>query len=169
MKKIFFLNFALLLMVLVLACKNDANRNCNDNFSPDKNYDGYAIIKFQNNFNGSMRYLEAYPVCEASINKKRVIEYSKGNIKDGIVLRVTNNCELWQNLIKDKSISLDEENYGLAFIHIKFNSPNMVEKDFKTFENYLFVHGKKYKVKMFDAGGLCDNIIDYKILQGLNK
>ncbi|KFF02626.1 hypothetical protein B0A68_21090 [Flavobacterium reichenbachii] len=131
-----------------------------------ESYEGYGVIRFTPNSTGSIRYLEFYPLLIEK-NKTNFKDINKFNIKDGIVLRHTNKSMLWQSLIIDKNIKLDNEGYGLAVILIKYHKKNNDNKFVKEYDNYLILKNRNIKVKMFDPESNKIDVDNFKVIQGI--
>lgn len=137
----------ILLIVFIFSFINCDTKNSKcSNEASILNYKGYGIIKFQKSYYGSVRYIEFYPLCNGSINN------NFSNIKYGIIFRVTNTSKLWNSLINDKRIKLDELNYGMARIKINYNYTPINDKvAYQKFINHLMINGKRIKVNVLST------------------
>ncbi len=137
----------ILLIVFVFSLINcDNKKNKCPNETSILNYNGYGIVKFQKSYYGSVRYIEFYPLCNESFNN------NFSNVKYGMIFRVTNTSKLWNSLINDKRIKLDELNYGMASIKINYNYIPINDKiTYQKFINYPMIKGKRVKVNVLST------------------
>ena len=162
------LNLFILIMALFFPSCSNRKNSCDSNLTPVRNYNGYGVIRFQKNFTGSMRYMEFYPFCADKFINNNFDDIIKLDIKNGIVLRVTNSSELWQSLISNNNIKLDMDDYGLAIIVLKYHKNVKENKFINHFENYLIIKSRKVKVKMFDPKSYPVKVDAFKIIKGMN-
>lgn len=156
--------FILTISIVLTGCSNNNKAMHAENLV--ENYEGYGVIRFTPNSTGSIRYLEFYPLLIEN-NKKNFNDISNFKIESGLVLRHTNKSTLWQSLITDKNIKLDNEGYGLAVILIKFHKKNNNDKFVNEYDSYLILKSRNIKVKMFDPESNKVEIDNFKIIQGI--
>ncbi len=154
----------LILLFLFLSCFNNDNIT---NKVPLNNFCGYGVIKFSKSYEGSIRYMEFFPIIEAKYSDIVYANKIKININNGIIIRGNNSTNLWQALIKSNKILPDEYGYykSLIFIDLSYNT---LEYNYKRpIPNEILIQNKIFKTKTFDyiKGKL--NISNYKIFYPL--
>jgi hypothetical protein len=158
--------FILTMSLIVTGCNDKKKSNVNIlNFV--ENYEGYGVIRFATSLTGSIRYLEFYPLLIEKDGKVNFKDISKFNIKNGLVLRLTNKSALWQSLITNKNIELDNEGYGLAIVLLKYHINISKIKSVREYDNYLVIKKRNIKVKMFDPESNKIEIDNFKIIEEL--
>ncbi|MFV8365328.1 hypothetical protein [Flavobacterium sp. XS1P27] len=160
------LGFALFIF-LISSCLNN-NGSCDENSSPIRDYEGYGFIRFNKSSTGSIRYMEFYSICRKDIEKDKIIDVSKLNLKNGLIIRATNSSMLWQSLTENQDLSLNQENYGLALIFLKYEENKKTGPNIINFDNFVFVKNKGFKVRMFYPDFKRIEIRAFKILSDAN-
>jgi hypothetical protein len=157
--------FILTLMFCITGCFD--KKTCEINLNTNS-YSGYGIIRFQKNFTGSIRYMEFYPFCADKLVNNNFDDVTELELKTGMILRETNSSKLWQNIISNKNINLNKDNYGLAIIFLKFHKKLKENKYVNSFDNNVYIKNKNIKIKMFDPESNQIMIDSFKIIKGVN-
>lgn len=157
-------NFYLILLILFSSCFN------NDNMSmkiPPANFCGYGVIKFSKSYNGSIRYMEFYPISEAKYPDTAFANKIKISINNGIIIRGNNSTKLWKDLIVSNTLSPDEYGYYKCFIFLDL-SINKLEYDYRRpIPNEVLIQKEIFKTKTFDYTSGKLGISNYKIFRCL--
>lgn len=141
MKKITYI----LLTIVLFNCKSD---NCDINFNT-KSYSAFGIVSFQKSFTGSIRHIDFYPICGYNENYENISDLK---FKNGIALNFSGekNIKFWQNLIYDKRMKLNKENYGLALVYLDLTFTMDDSEDILAYDNGFFFNQKYIKVKIYN-------------------
>ncbi len=158
MKKIIYILFT----IIFFNCKSD---NCDINFN-NKSYSAFGIVKFQKSFTGSIRHIDFYPICDYNGDYKN---FSDLKFKNGISLNFSGkkNTFFWQNLIYDKRIKLNKDNYGLALVHLDLTFEMDDSEDILAYNNSFFFNQKYIEVKIYNIHVNKAKINSYKIIKSV--
>jgi hypothetical protein len=159
MKKIIYI----LLTIVFFNCKSD---NCDINFNT-KSYSAFGIVSFQKSFTGSIRHIDFYPICNFNENYENISDLK---FKNGIALNFSGekSTKFWQNLICDKRIKLNKENYGLALVYLDLTFATDDSEDILVYNNSFFFNQKNIKVKVYNIHVNKAKINSYKIIKPIN-
>lgn len=158
MKKIIYILFT----IIFFNCKSD---NCDINFN-NKSYSAFGIVRFQKSFTGSIRHIDFYPICDYYEDNTNISDLK---FKNGISLNFSGekNTIFWQNLICDKRIKLDKDNYGLALVYLDLTFVMYDSEDILAYNNGFFFNQKYIKVKIYNIHVNKAKINTFKIIKPL--
>lgn len=156
--------FYLILLILFSSCFN--NDNMSKKILP-ANFCGYGVIKFSKSYNGTIRYLEFYPISEAKYPDPTLANKIKISINNGIIIRGNNSTKLWQELLETNNLNPDEYGYYKSLIFLNLSN-NKLEYDYdKIIPNEVLIQKEIFRTKLFDYidGKLV--ISNYKVFRSL--
>lgn len=156
--------FYLILVILFSSCFN--NYNVSKELPPN-NFCGYGVIKFSKSFNGSIRYMEFYPISEAKYPDAIFANKIKISINNGIIIRGNNSTKLWQDLIETNSLNPDEYGYCKSLIFLDLSN-NTLEYNYENpIPNEVLIQKEIFKTKTFDYINGKLGISNYEIFSSL--
>jgi hypothetical protein len=139
--------FYLILLILFSSCFNNENMSKK---IPPANFCGYGVIKFSKSYNGSIRYMEFYPISEAKYPDAAFANKIKISINNGIIIRGNNSTKLWQELIETNNLNPDEYGYYKSLIFLNLSN-NKLEYDYnKIIPNEVLIQKELFRTKIFD-------------------
>lgn len=151
------------LCLFLISCKD---RNVSDEL-PSHNFCGYGVIKFSKSYNGSIRYLEFYPIYRANHPDNNLVNELNISIKNGIIIRGNNSTKLWQDLIKTNASEPDKFGYCKSLIFLDLSKSTLKYDYNRPIPNEILLQKKVFRTKTFDyVKGKLD-ILNYKIFQSL--
>lgn len=135
------------LFLILLSCKGDPEYV--QNKKPSRNFYGYGFILFSKSYQGSIRYMEFYPIVKT--NEIDFVKIKlKGNIKNGIVIRVNNSSKLWQSLLKSTDVMPDEYGFYKKLIFLDYECEKEFNYD-RPIPNIVNLSGKIFQTKIYDC------------------
>lgn len=152
-----------ILFLLLLSCKND---NVSENL-PVSNFCGYGVIKFSKSYNGSIRYMEFYPMYNATTPDSTFANKINVSIKRGIIIRGNNSTQLWQDLIKFNNSKMDHYGYYKSLLFIDLSN-NTMHYDYKRpIPNEVLLQNKIFRTITYDYINGEFDILKFQIFKSL--
>lgn len=156
--------FYLILLILFSSCFN------NDKFTkkiPSANFCGYGVIKFSKSYNGSIRYMEFYPISEAKYPDATFANKLKISINNGLIIRGNNSTKLWQELVEKNNLSPDEYGYYKSLIYLNLSNSKLQYDFNKIIPNEVLIQKQIFRTKIFDYTDGKLVISNYKVFRSL--
>ena len=79
------------------------------------------------------------------------------------------NTFFWQNLVYDKRIKLNKDNYGLALVYLDLTFVMDDSEDILAYNNSFFLNQKYIEIKTYNIHINKAKINSYKIIKSLNQ
>ncbi|MDR6969103.1 hypothetical protein J2X31_003129 [Flavobacterium arsenatis] len=153
----------IIFLLVLISCKNDSKYVQDE--MPTKKFSGYGIISFSKSYNGSIRYMEFYPILKSDNHDSTVEKNIKIFLTKGVIIRGNNDTKLWQDLIKSHNLEADESGFCKSLIFLKYDNSFSFNYE-KPIPNSLDLKERHFKTKTFDCLQIQNckfNIVDTKL------